>query len=82
MGNGQEKPGYRALRSIRALEEERGVYSSFGAKIMMTTSLDDPKNVMTAFKGLCDLYLIKPIDKEKLYQAMEKSGLLAKMERA
>jgi DNA-binding response OmpR family regulator len=32
----------------------------------MTTAQDDAKNVIESFKSLCDAYLFKPIDTEKL----------------
>lgn len=68
--------GQEALRQMRALEAERGIRSTCGAKIVMTTALDDPKTVVEAFKGLCDTYLVKPIDKEALRLAMARVGLL------
>ena len=36
----------------------------------MTTALDDPKNVVTAFKSLCDAYLVKPVTEESLLTAI------------
>ena len=37
--------GQTALKEIRALEEARGISSSAGAKIIMTTALDDMKTM-------------------------------------
>lgn len=71
-----EMDGQKALEKIRALEKEKGVFSSEGMKIIMTTALDDSKNVRTAFYNLCDSYLVKPIDKEKLVAELEKLGIL------
>ena len=61
-----EMDGQAALQAIRRLEETNGVFSSQGAKIIMTTALSDLQNVKTAFEGLCDAYLVKPIDRNKL----------------
>jgi two-component system chemotaxis response regulator CheY len=61
-----EMSGQEALRAIREIEEAKGIFSSEGAKIMMTTALNDVKTVSVAFQGLCDAYLVKPIRKEKL----------------
>ena len=61
-----EMDGQTALKQIRTIEEERGVNAEHGAKVIMTTALDDIKNVVEAFKGLCDAYLFKPIDTAKL----------------
>ena len=61
-----EMDGQQALLEIRGLEEARGINSSKGAKIMMTTALNDLKNVSAAYASLCDAYLTKPIQKAKL----------------
>lgn len=69
--------GQQALRAIRDEEETQGIFSTDGAKIIMTTALDDIQNKMTAFSGLCDGYLTKPIYKERLINELRKLGLIA-----
>jgi two-component system chemotaxis response regulator CheY len=64
--------GQAALKEIRAIEESRGIISSKGARIIMTTALKDLKNVSNAYKSLCDDYLVKPISREKLLDALRK----------
>src|SRR5664279_3297425 len=55
-----EMDGQHALKGIRALEEARGLLSTTGgAKIVMTTALNDMKNACGAFHSLCDAYLVK-----------------------
>jgi len=71
-----EMDGQQALRNIRAQEEARGIISSNGAKIVMTTALGDLKNVSAAYSGLCDGYLTKPIQKAKLLEELRKLGLM------
>jgi len=61
-----EMDGQTAVKEIRALEEAGGTLSTQGVKIIMTTALDDVKNVVESFKLLCDAYLFKPIDTGKL----------------
>ena len=68
--------GYEALRQIRGLEEAAAVTSSHGAKIVMTTALDQVKSVMEAFHGLCDAYLFKPINKGKLIEQLRACRLI------
>jgi two-component system chemotaxis response regulator CheY len=68
--------GQQALRKIREMEEERGIFSSDGAKIIMTTALDDMQNKISAFSGLCDGYLAKPIYKERLLAELRKLALI------
>ena len=66
-----EMDGSEALKQIRSMEEARGTISSHGAKIFMTTALDQMKNVAQAFYGLCDAYLHKPIEKAKLVEQLQ-----------
>ncbi len=61
-----EMDGQTAVKQIRALEEAGGTLSTNGARIIMTTALDDAKNIVQSFKSLCDAYLLKPIDTSKL----------------
>jgi len=61
-----EMDGQTAIKEIRALEEAEGTLSPNGVKIIMTTALDDVKNVVQSFKSLCDAYVFKPIDTGKL----------------
>jgi two-component system chemotaxis response regulator CheY len=71
-----EMDGQEALQQIRALEEARGILASSGAKVIMTTALSDPKNVVEAFSGLADAYLVKPIDKARLLDELRKLKLI------
>ncbi len=71
-----EMDGQTALKSIRAIEEEAGILSSDGAKIIMTTALDDKNNIMSAFREQCDVYLVKPIDKDALVENLRSMSLI------
>jgi len=68
--------GLTALRQIRDMEEARGVYSTDGVKVIMTTGMRDMKNVRAAFGNLCDAYLVKPIDKAELHATLRRLSLL------
>ena len=72
-----EMDGYEALKEIRRLEAERGILSSFGAKVFMTTALDGVRNVAEAFESLCDIYLLKPVEKPKLLAELRGLNLIA-----
>ena len=72
-----EMDGQEALRKIRENEETRGILSSKGAKIVMTTALGDIQNVKTAYSALCDGYLNKPIQKTKLLEELRKLNLIS-----
>lgn len=71
-----EMDGREAVRRLRALEEVHGILSTSGAKIIMTTAVDDIKTVSRCFEDLCDGYLTKPIDLAKLLAAMKSYQLI------
>ncbi len=73
-----EVDGFTALKEIRALEEGRGILHGDGSKIVMATALGDQKSVFTAFRGLCDGYLVKPIDLNKLLELLRELKLIPK----
>ena len=62
--------GQQALREIRAQEESKGILSSMGTKIIMTSALSDMQTKINAFAGLCDGYLTKPIYKDRLLEEL------------
>ncbi|MFZ4436919.1 MAG: response regulator [Syntrophales bacterium] len=72
-----EMDGQTALKEIRRVEEAGGIASIFGVKVIMTTALDDSKNILASFKGQCDVYLTKPVDKSKLLESLKKFGLIS-----
>jgi two-component system chemotaxis response regulator CheY len=65
--------GQAALRQIRAMEQAAG--GSRPSKVMMTTALNDMKNLRTAYESMCDAYLEKPIHKAKLMEELKGLGL-------
>lgn len=68
--------GYQALENIRKMEKEHDVPESKAAKIIMTTALNEEKNVKKAFELGCTVYCAKPINMEQLKQTLEKLGLI------
>jgi two-component system, chemotaxis family, chemotaxis protein CheY len=66
-----EMDGREAVRHVRKIEEARGIPSSGGVKIIMTTALDDVKEVMSCFHELCDAYLVKPISLPELLKQVQ-----------
>lgn len=69
--NGQE-----ALKELRSLEGEHGVMLGRGAKVVMTTALSDHKSIISAFKGNCDSYLIKPVHKQDIIAKLNELELI------
>lgn len=67
--------GQEALRKIRELETSIGVDERDQVHVVMTTALEDPKNVVEAYyQGGATSYLVKPIDRESLGTEMRKLG--------
>lgn len=72
-----EMDGQATLREVRRVEEEFGISGLDGVKIIMTTALGDKENVMQSFRGQCDVYMVKPIDKRTLFEHLHALGVLA-----
>ncbi len=71
--------GHEALKRIREMERELGVKPANEAKVIMTSVLDDPKNVIEAYyEGAATSYLLKPIDRDKLAFELSRLGLVAR----
>ena len=72
-----EVDGIEALRKIRETETQEKLKPK--AKVIMTTALDDPQTVIkTFYDGEASAYIVKPVAKDKLYEELEKLGLLNK----
>lgn len=71
-----EMDGREAVRRIRAIEEDHGILSTSGAKVIMTTTVEDVKEVILCFQELCDAYLMKPIDLAELVGQMKRYQLI------
>lgn len=68
--------GQQVLKGIRNMEEAEGIMIGNGVKIIMVTALSDKENVFTAFKELCDAYIVKPISKTKIIGHLKEFGLI------
>ena len=68
--------GMEMLKKIRKMEEDMGIFGLAGVKIIMTTVSRDSKDITEAFKEQCEAYIIKPIDKKKLFKEMASLGLI------
>ena len=68
--------GYQALKNIRDIESEHNIPDEDRVKIIMTTALNEQKNVKKAFELGCTVYCAKPIDMERLKSTLEQLGLL------
>ncbi len=64
--------GQEMLEAIREYEEDCGISGSDGSKVVMTTCVDDTKEIYHSLShGVLD-YLTKPVDRKKLMTIMER----------
>jgi two-component system chemotaxis response regulator CheY len=68
--------GYQVLKKIRDIEKEKHVPENEAVKIIMTTALNEGKNVTKAFDLGCTAYAGKPIDQEKFMNVLRKLELI------
>jgi two-component system chemotaxis response regulator CheY len=68
--------GYQALKNIRDIEKEHDIPEDKRVKVIMTTALNEEKNVKKAFELGCTVYCAKPIDMDGLKSTLEKLGLI------
>ncbi|MHC5059786.1 MAG: response regulator [Planctomycetota bacterium] len=66
--------GHEVLKAIRQFESKHGVEGLDGAKVIMTTSMDNSEHVFSSFRQGCEAYVIKPVG-SKLIEEMGKLGL-------
>ena len=68
--------GQTALKKIREEERAMGIDHKDEVPVIMTTALDDPKNVIEAFnKGGATGYIVKPIDRQTLFNQLSNFGI-------
>jgi two-component system chemotaxis response regulator CheY len=68
--------GQEVLKKVREIESAQGIHGVKGSKIIMTTALNDPQNIMKAFKSQCEAYLTKPIDQASLIEELKNLKLI------
>jgi two-component system chemotaxis response regulator CheY len=72
-----EMDGREALKIIRQKEIELNIPPQNETKIVMITALDTPKEVIDAYyQGGCTSYLVKPINKVKVINAVKELELI------
>jgi two-component system chemotaxis response regulator CheY len=63
--------GIEALKVIRQEEAQRGRVRPWASKVIITTADDDSATIGQAFQGLCDAYLVKPVDATELVDMVQ-----------
>lgn len=72
----EEIDGHEVLKRIRDTESNYNIGGLDGAKIIMTTVLDDFASIKTAFAGQCEGYIVKPITKDKVDKQLKDLKLI------
>ncbi len=68
--------GYQALMGIRNIEKQQNTAPENMVKVIMTTALNDERNVKKAFELGCTVYSGKPLNVEKFEEVLAKLGLI------
>lgn len=68
--------GYQTLMQIRQKEDELGIPEEKRVNIIMTTALNERRNVSKAFELGCTAYAGKPIDQMKFENVLKKLDLI------
>lgn len=67
--------GISTLKKIRQLETQHGVKEHAKSKVIMTSANTDKDVILEAAQADCNSYMIKPIDKTRLYNEICKHGV-------
>ena len=68
--------GIEVLKKIREYESMQGINPLQAVKIIMTTNVDTPSDVLNAFRSGCEGYVVKPIQKVSLVRELRKINLI------
>jgi len=71
--------GQQALVILRQMEAENGMPLGYGAKVVMTSAMEDNQYIMQALNASADGYVVKPIEKRRFIETLKKTGLLMEM---
>jgi len=69
--------GQLVLKAIRHFETDRKVPAAKAVRVVMTTALESPHDVIEAYyRGGCDDYLIKPVEKKRIQELLDQYNFL------
>lgn len=73
--------GQEALKQIRQVERDSGPTDADEVKVVMTTALDDPRNVVEAYyRGGATSYLTKPVDRSQFLNLLKSLGIISEFD--
>lgn len=68
--------GYQVLKAIRDFERGNNIIGGAAVKIIMTSALNEEKNVKAAFEMGCTVYCEKPINLDKFKEVLYKLDIM------
>lgn len=71
-----DMPGQDVLLQMRSWERDNKQTTGDGVPVLMITVMEDATSVVTSFMEGCHWYLVKPLSREKLENALRSLGLL------
>ena len=71
--------GQQALVLLREMEAENGRPLGHGAKVIMTSAMEENQYILQAMNASADGYVVKPIEKRSFVETLKEAGLLMEM---
>ena len=68
--------GQQTLVHLRQIEVENGLPLGHGAKVVMTSAMEDNQYIMQALNASADGYVVKPIERRRFIETLKETGLL------
>jgi two-component system chemotaxis response regulator CheY len=68
--------GQQALVRLREMEAENGRPLGQGAKVIMTSAMEEHQYILQALNASADGYVVKPIQKQSFLATLKEAGLL------
>ncbi len=66
--------GHETLKEVRKYEEGIDIDIAHGVKTIMVTSMEDESSIFQAFRSGCEMYILKPIEAQKILDAVKELG--------
>lgn len=71
-----EVDGLTLLREIRAFERAQGLLGRDGTRVMFISADTRKETILSAYRDLCDGFMLKPFRKRELVQFLHEQGLV------
>jgi len=68
--------GQQTLVLLRQMEAQNDMPLGRGAKVVMTSAMEDNQYIMEAMNASADGYVVKPIEKRSFIETLKETGLL------